>query len=272
MILRAPGREGGVMRPGDERLHQAIAQRGEKMLPFYRSMIVWKDLYTVWGGEFDWSYGALGIVSFSNELWNMRNVDRGAAAPSNEDSAAFLRYVLLNDGVVKWHPFQHPTYGAIEIGGTKKEWGRTPPSFLLEEECHRNMAFTLYHADQMPRLSLSDVKLEKLDDGLYKIWVEIENSRLIPTHTEQDAINHINSPDLVLLKGPTVKVLSAGRVTDRYFKRVEAVERRPERVELKNIAGMGTARVQFVVSGHGQFTVSVDSAKGGLLETTQELP
>ncbi len=272
MILRAPGREGGVMRPGDERLHQAIAQRGEKMLPFYRSMIVWKDLYTVWGGEFDWSYGALGIVSFSNELWNMRNVDRGAAAPSNEDSAAFLRYVLLNDGVVKWHPFQHPTYGAIEIGGTKKEWGRTPPSFLLEEECHRNMAFTLYHADQMPRLSLSDVKLEKLDDGLYKIWVEIENSRLIPTHTEQDAINHINSPDLVLLKGPTVKVLSAGRVTDRYFKRVDAVERRPERVELKNIAGMGTARVQFVVSGHGQFTVSVDSAKGGLLETTQELP
>jgi len=272
MILRAPGREGGVMRPGDERLHQAIAQRGEKMLPFYRSMIVWKDLYTVWGGEFDWSYGALGIVSFSNELWNMRNVDRGAAAPSNEDSAAFLRYVLLNDGVVKWHPFQHPTYGAIEIGGPKKEWGRTPPSFLLEEECHRNMAFTLYHADQMPRLSLSDVKLEKLDDGLYKIWVEIENSRLIPTHTEQDAINHINSQDLVLLKGPTVKVLSAGRVTDRYFKRVEAVERRPERVELKNIAGMGTARVQFVVSGHGQFTVSVDSAKGGLLETTQELP
>jgi hypothetical protein len=272
MILRAPGREGGVMRPVDERLHQAIAQRGEKMLPFYRSMIVWKDLYTVWGGEFDWSYGALGIVSFSNELWNMRNLDRGSAPPSSEDGASFLKYVLLGDGVVKWHPFNHPTYGPIEIGGTKKQWGRTPPSFLLEEECHRNMAFTLYHADQMPRLAISEVKMEKLDDGLYKIWVEIENTRIIPTHTDQDVTHHINSPDLVSLSGPNVKVLTAGRVTDRFFKRVEAVERRPERVELPSIPGMGTARVQFVVSGRGRFTVTVDSVKGGLLESTQLLP
>ena len=272
MILRAPGREGGVMRAPDERLHQTLAQRGEKMLPFYRSMIVWKDLYTVWGGEFDWSYGALGIVSFSNELWSMRNLDRGAAAPSQEDSAVFLRHVLLNDGVVKWHSFDHPTYGPIEIGGTKKQWSRTPPSFLLEEECHRNMAFTLYHADQMPLLRITEVKMEKLDERLYRVWVEVENARLIPTHTDQDVINNINAPDIVSLKGDDVKVLSAGRVMDRFFKRVEEVERRPERVELRNIPGMGVVRVQFVVSGRGKFTVTVDSAKGGLLETTQELP
>lgn len=272
MILRAPGREGGVMRGRDEQLHQTLAQRGEKMLPFYRSMIVWKDLYTVWGGEFDWSYGALGIVSFSNELWSMRNLDRGAAAPSPEDGAAFLKYVLLNDGVVKWHPFNHPTYGPIEIGGTKKQWSRTPPSFLLEEECHRNMAFTLYHADQMPLLRIAEVKMEKLDDGLYKIWVTIENSRLIPTHTEQDVLNHINAPDLVSLAGTNVKVLSAGRVADRFFKRVDPVSRRPERVEVPNIPGMGTVRIQFVVSGRGRFAVSVDSAKGGLVESSQELP
>lgn len=272
MILRAPGREGGAMRGNDERLHQTIAQRGEKMLPFYRSMIVWKDLYTVWGGEFDWSYGALGIVSFSNELWTMRNVDRGGGGPSQDDSAAFLRHVLLNDGVVKWHPFNHPTFGPIEIGGTKKQWSRTPPSFLLEEECHRNMAFTLYHADQMPLLRISEVKIEKVDDGLYKIWIEIENARLIPTHTEQDVINHINPPNIVSLNGANLKVLFAGRVTDPYFKRVEAVERRPERVEVATIPGMGAARVQFVVSGRGKFTVTVDSAKGGLLETTQNLP
>jgi murein tripeptide amidase MpaA len=272
MILRAPGREGGVMRGRDEQLHQTIAQRGEKMLPFYRSMIVWKDLYTVWGGEFDWSYGALGIVSFSNELWSMRNVDRGAAAPAQEDGAAFLKYVLLNDGVVKWHPFNHPTYGPIEIGGTKKQWSRTPPSFLLEEECHRNMAFTLYHADQMPLLRITEVKMEKIDEGLYKIWVTIENSRLIPTHTEQDNMNHINAPDLVSLSGANVKVLSAGRVTDRFFKRVDPVQRRPERVEVSNIPGMGTVRLQFVVSGRGKFTVTVDSAKGGLVEAAQELP
>jgi murein tripeptide amidase MpaA len=272
MILRAPGREGGVMRSADETLHQVLAQRGEKMLPFYRSMIVWKDLYTVWGGEFDWSYGAQGIVSLSNELWSMRNLDRGAAAPSPEDGIAFLKYVLLNDGLVKWHPFNHPTFGAIEIGGTKKQWSRTPPSFLLEEECHRNMAFTLYHADQMPLLRISELEMEKLDDRLYRVIVEVDNARLIPTHTDQDVVNHINAPDLVSLQGAEIKVLSAGVVTDRFFRKVEPVERRPERVELSNIPGLGAARVQFLLSGSGRFTVTLDSVKGGLITVTQQLP
>jgi len=57
--------------------------------------------------------------------------------------------VLLGDGFVPWQEYDHPTYGKIEIGGRKKEWGRIPPSFLLEEELHRNMAFALYHAGMM---------------------------------------------------------------------------------------------------------------------------
>ena len=180
--------------------------------------------------------------------------------------------MLLNDGVVKWHSYTHPTFGQIEIGGTKKTWSRVPPSFLLEEECHRNMAFTLYHADQIPLLTLNEVQMEKIDDGLFKVLVTVENRRLIPTRTEQDVINKINTPDLFLLKGDNVKVISAGRVTDRFSNRFEAVERRPERVEIPTIPGIGVVRVQFVVSGSGRFTITVDSVKGGVLEATQTLP
>jgi hypothetical protein len=272
MILRPPGREGGLMRPQDDRIFQFIAQRGEKMLPFYRSMIVWKDLYTVWGGEFDWFYGARGIIAFSNELWNMRNLDRSSSPPSDEDEAAFLKYVLLNEGTVKWHEFDHPTYGKIEIGGTRKTWSRTPMSFLLEEECHRNMAYTLYHADQMPRVRIAEIKTETIAGGLHKIWVTIENQRLIPTRSAQDVSSHISPPDVVTLSGPGVKVVSSGRVTDRFFKRVEAVKRRPERVEVDSIPGMDAVRVQFVVSGTGEFRVTTDSAKGGLTTKDGKLP
>ena len=42
--------------------------------------------------------------------------------------------------------------------------------------------------------------------------------------------------------------------------------------EVGTIPGMGTVRVQFVVSGRGKFTVTVDSPKGGVFESTQELP
>jgi hypothetical protein len=272
MILRGPGREGGAMNSRDERVLILIGEQGEKTLPFYRSIIIWDDLYTTWGSSLDWLYGGRGILSFSNELWTSRNLYKTPNPPSDEQEAEFIEHVLMGDGVVPWQEYEHPTYGKIEIGGNKKEWGRLPPSFLLEEELHRNMAFTLYHADMMPLLEISNVKVEKLGENLFKIWVTIENQRLIPTRSAQDVAHHISPPDIVSVEGDEIRVLSSGRVTDRFFKRVQAVERRPERVELDSIEGMGAARVQFIVEGKGEFTVSVDSTKGGLLKQSQLLP
>jgi hypothetical protein len=134
------------------------------------------------------------------------------------------------------------------------------------------MAFTLYHADMMPLLEISEVKVKPLGESLFNIWITIENRRLIPTRTGQDVAHHISPPDIVSVEGDELRILSSGRVTDRFFKRVQAVERRPERVELSAIDGMSAARVQFIVEGKGQFTVTIDSAKAGLLKKSQLLP
>ena len=272
MILRGPGHEGGEMRPADARLLETIGARGERILPYYRSIISWKDLYTTWGDADTWLYAARGALAYTNELWTASNLYKKEDSPSDEEEAEFLKHVLLDDGVVPWRPYDHPTYGRIEIGGRKKEWGRVPPSFLLEEELHRNMAFSLYHAGAMPLLQISDVSVEPLGDGLFKVWVTVENQRLMPTRTAQDVDHRINPPDLITLRGDQVQVVASGRVLDRYFKRVEAVESRPERVELETIGGMDAVRVQFVVKGHGGFTITVDSAKGGWLTKDASLP
>jgi hypothetical protein len=235
-------------------------------------MIIWKDLYTTWGNEIDWFYGGRGILSFTNELWTSRNLYKGTGSPSDEHEADFIKYVLMGDGFVPWQQYEHPTYGTIEIGGDKKEWGRVPPSFLLEEELHRNMAFTLYHADMMPLLQISEIKVESLGDSLFRIWVTIENKRLIPTRTGQDVAHHISPPDIVSLKGDEIHVLSSGLVIDKFLKRASAVKRRPERVELDTIYSINAVRVQFIVEGKGQFTITVDSAKAGLLKKSQLLP
>ena len=272
MILQTPGSESGPRHDKDERVLGLIGERGEKILPFYRSMILWKDLYTAWGSELDWLYGGRGILSFANELWTSKNLYRTSGSPSDEQQAEFIKYVLMDDGLVPWREYEHPTYGMIEIGGRRKEWGRVPPSFLLEEELHRNMAFTLFHADMMPLIEISEVEIEKLGDSLFKIWVTIENKRLIPTRTSQDVARHISPPDVVSIKGNNLRVLSGGRVTDRFFKRVDAVKRRPYRVELDTIDSMSAARVQFVVEGKGEFTITVDSAKAGLFTKSPLLP
>ncbi|MEN6425600.1 MAG: M14 family metallopeptidase [Phycisphaerales bacterium] len=272
MILRGPGREGGEMKEADDRLLQMIADRGEKILPYYRSMISWQDLYTTWGDEDTWLYGARGILAYTCEMWTAQNLYKTDGDPSEEQEADFIRHVLQDDGVVAWHEFNHPTYGQIEIGGMKKEWGRLPPSFLLEEELHRNMVFALYHASMMPLLRIADVAVEPLASRQFKLWVTIENSRPMPTRTGQDMDHHISPPDLVSIEGNDLKVLSSGLVTDRFFKQVRAVESRPQRVEIDTIDGMDAARVQFIVQGSGSFTVTVDSAKGGMLRKDGSLP
>ena len=272
MILRGPGRDGGEMKRADEQLLETIGQRGERILPYYRSIITWKDLYTTWGDEDTWLYGGRGILAYTDEMWTPRNLYKNGQPPSDEEEAEFIKQVLLGDGLVAWKPYNHPTYGPIEIGGEKKEWGRTPPSFLLEEELHRNMAFTLYHAGTLPLLRISDVNVAPLGGNLFKVWVTVENQRMMPTRTAQDVDHQISPPDVVSIRGEGVKVISSGCVTDRFFKRVEAVECRPERVELETISGMEAARVQFILQGSGRFTVTVDSARGGLLRKDAALP
>ena len=54
----------------DVNVYDEIGREGERMLPFYRYMVIWKDLYTVFGGFVTWTYESLGIVSFTNELWS----------------------------------------------------------------------------------------------------------------------------------------------------------------------------------------------------------
>jgi hypothetical protein len=272
MILRGPGHEGGAMKGADSRLLEAIGAQGERILPYYRSIISWKDLYTTWGDEDTWLYAARGILAYTNEMWTSSNLYKREDFPSDEEEAEFLKRVLMDDGVVPWRPYHHPTYGDIEIGGHKKEWGRVPPSFLLEEELHRNMAFTFYHAGTMPLLRIRDVNVVPLGGELFKIWVTVENQHMVPTRTAQDVDERISPPDIVSLQGEHIQVVSAGRVLDRFFKRVEAVEARPERVALDTIGGMDAARVQFVVKGRGGFAVTVDSAKGGLLQKEASLP
>jgi len=274
MILRGPTREGGDIQPGDDRVLAYIAERGAKMLPHYRSLVSWKDLYTTLGDEMEWFYGARGILGLVNELWTPDNLYREEIArdeAGQRKTLEFIRYLLMNDGVVAWHEVEHPTYGKIEVGGTKKEWGRVPPSFLLEEECHRNALFTVYHGEMMPLVRFGEVTREKLARKLHRVWVEVVNEGLMPTRCAQDVANHISPPDIMSVSGERAKVISSGRVVDRFFKKVEPTKIRHHRVEFDTVSGMGTVRAQFIVSGTGSITISYDSAKGGLLSKKVEL-
>ncbi len=277
MILRGPGasyRTGDFPR-ADIAVYDEIANAGVEMLPFYRSMILYADLYTVHGGFINWISEGLGIVSFTNELWTDQRILQTGEAPADEK--ARMRWadrMLFGQTLSEWKTVDHPEFGEVLVGGSNKWASRTPPSFMLEEECHRNFAFTMFHAQQMPRLEWERREVRKLGDRLWEVTIEVGNSGLIPSRTARAAERKIGMPDVVTVTGEGIRVATAGtlgRFTDRSM---TPVAHRPERMTLEaGVPGRGRVVLRFLIEGDEGRTMTIRCAaeKATDIETTVEL-
>ncbi|MEJ2547966.1 MAG: M14 family metallopeptidase [Gemmatimonadota bacterium] len=263
MILRGPGTESDTVQAADLRVMDEIGEKGEMILPGYRYISIWEDLYTTWGNELDWFYGGRGIITFSNELWTSFNYFRETAEDERWDRSdyRFDRYLLFGEAIVPWTAVDHPQYGPIEVGGVKRQYTRAIPGFLLREEAHRNMAFTLYQAGQMPLARVDSVEVNSLGNGVSEVRALISNRKLTPTRTEQDVLHGISPPDRIRIEGG--RVIAGFRLENPLQDIAVEQEHRPERIEVERIDRMGTIAVKWLVRGGGPFTVTVESAKGG---------
>jgi hypothetical protein len=259
MILRGPGAESyGEYERDDVRVFDELGKAGEKMLPFYRYMILWKDLYTVYGGFATWGYEGLGIISFTNELWNSEQQwGDGKNKPDPKQAWFFDDKLLSGAGFVDWHPFDHPFYGKVEIGGFRKDYGRVPPTFMIEEMLHRNAMFNISHAKAMPLVTINDATATALGDGLLAVDVVFRNLHAIPTRTAHAAKHKIGEPDAFTIAGKDIEILAGGFRTDRWRpERITLAEREPARLLRENgIGSREDVRVRWFVRGKGDRAV-----------------
>jgi hypothetical protein len=264
MLLRGPGAEedAGSYNNDDVRIYDAIGKKGELLIPGYRYLIVHKDLYTAWGGELDWFNSGRGIFTFSNELFTSYMYFNRQGS-GQEDVYAFDQSLLFGDAIVTWQEYDHPQFGKIEIGGVKKNFTRADPGFLLESDAHRNMAFCIYHAYHMPKLVVEEMTEKNLGGGLTEITVVITNKRMIPTHSSLDLRYKIERPDYISIQGP--KVIAGMVVENRDLNIAREQKNNPATLEVSNIPGMGSVTVRWIVSGGKNYTIRVDSKKGGVV-------
>ena len=260
MILRGPSIKGGgaeAYSRNDDEVIEKIGRTGEKIIPGYRLLTIWKDMYTVWGGELDWMHGN-GCFVYSNELWTSYLMFYDS---TNTDQYEFDRLLLFDDAFIPWQKATHPQYGEVEIGGFKKTLGRLHPGFLIETDAHRNAAFCIYNAYELPLLGVTNITIKPLEGGLKEVSATIENKRMIPTHSASNIKFRIDPPDYVFLDGGTV--LSGMIVDDVLLNRTTEQKKNPQRLELNNISGNSQADVRWIVKGGSKFTVRVESVKGG---------
>lgn len=134
---------------------------------------------------------------------------------------------------------------------------------MLEEELHRNMAFALYHAHHMPKLSIDKVSEKDLGGGMREITVVIKNDRMMPTHASQDLKYKIERPDYVTISGVDVQAGMIVQDMDLGISTEQKVD--PAKMVLENIPGNSTVTLRWIVTGRGTPKITVDSAKGGLI-------
>jgi hypothetical protein len=138
------------------------------------------------------------------------------------------------------------------------------------ETFHRNMAFTLYHADEMPIMRLGETRVESMGDGLYKVQVDIINERLIPSITARAMNNRVVRPDLLTIDG-NVEIVAAGWVVDknRPGKTQMIDQEELDRIMVRSgHPGRTTKTIEYLVRGSGNMEVTYSSVKGGTASTT----
>lgn len=279
MILRGPGAAYMASAyAGDLAVYQEIQRVGEQMLPYYRALVTHADLYQVHGGESHWASESLGIVAFTNELWTegkffQRDVDR----PSADQMWLFRDRLQFGATFTPYKEFDHPQFGTVLIGGLNKWSSRVTPTFMLEEECHRNAAFTIYHAACMAHVSFDRTGVRRLGPRLWEVTVQLRNEQPIPSRTSRQASRNIGRADLLICTPGEGRVVTSGRINTWRDQQIQETRFEPERIRLNTgVPGRGVVIHRFIIdAAQGAtvaFTYDAERANSAAVEVTLQEP
>lgn len=263
----------------DLKMYKALGMRGEEILKEYALLNIHDDLYKTHGDEISFAYLHTGAMCFSNELWQ-REYDYNKDGVISE--AELLKWNderLHGRGFIPWESYQHPQYGAIEIGGWHQFAMRIPPADDLEDMCQRNTTFVLFHAASLPEVTFQTHSIKRIASGVYQVDAWIVNNGFMDSFPQQAILVKQSKPIRIrLFTSENISVV-AGSVVDAHFPKIDMVRRRhaPYRqyntVMIPVLYGRQEKRVQWVIqktgSGQGWVQLQSESSKGGVDQTNR---
>jgi hypothetical protein len=286
MLLRGPSRNGlGEYPQQDVAVYDFLGKQGERIIPGYRYMISWKDLYTTYGDSGEWITQTAGAYFFCAEVFQGQSeafkgvserpepgTPREEAVRDIFDEGVTERERLkFSDNVVQgelyrpWKPFKHPTYGDIEIGGWVKMSSRLGAPFMIKDLVHRNAMAALFTAKHLPEVSLEVFEVKALGGDLFRVRTRLANPKAMPTMSALAQKVKLYPQDTLTVGGTGAKVVAGGLLVDPYRDQAVYKKDRPE-LQFTVVPGFGKVEHQFLVQGRGEITVRYSSPHGGKLE------
>ena len=274
MILRGPGSKlSGMYPPSDVKVYDYLGLEGEKIIPGYRYLKGFKDMYTTHGDFDEWMFSNMGIYGFVGELFmSSQERYRKPGEKTGRESESYYGGTpaeekqkfndIVNQGVMfrDWKKFDHPQFGEVEIGGWRTFTTRVPPLFMLPEMLHRNASLVMFTAQHAPEIELESIEVKSLGNGLHRIRVRAGNEKAIPTLSSKAFQKNLTRKDILKIEGKGIEVVSGGVIQDIHFDRIDPVEYRPWLI-FTHVPSFGKREVQWIVKGSGKATVTFDSIK-----------
>jgi hypothetical protein len=125
------------------------------------------------------------------------------------------------------------------------------------------MSFVVYHAYQTPKLEITELAEKTMGGGLTEVTAVVSNVRIMPTHSSQDLKYKIERPDYISIENSSVV---AGMIVDnRDMGITHEQKNNPSKIGVENIPGMGSVTVRWIIKNGKNYSIKVDSRKGGVV-------
>lgn len=227
---------GVLLRPYDDRAddefptddlwtYQKIGDKGTQITS-YPNISVFHDFkyhpkQVITGGFDSWAYEHMGLFSWTVEFWSPQKqagIEKYKFIDwyrehDVEDDLKMLKWndeILKGKGFVKWHAFNHPQLGKVELGGWDFQymWTNPPPEFL-EKEISPFPEWIVWHALISPKLAFYELNVTSLGKDTFQVRLAVENTGWLPTYVTKKALEKKLTrgiiAEIVLPKGATLQ-------------------------------------------------------------------
>ena len=210
------------------------------------------------GGDFySWAYFHYGRYSFSTPGWwvpkSKPDTTKKEKAFSVEDAGAnYLRWSAsegITNNFTEWKSVQHPDFPGqkVEVGGIDPFVLITPPYKLVADLVKKNSTFLVKLASYQPELDITNIKTEKLSDGLTRITLEVINKGALASHSKLGERSY-------WVKRINVKVNTSATQSIISGKKIQL---------LNSLEGYSSQKLSWLIKGSGKLTIEAGSPTTG---------
>lgn len=262
----AQGRRGGGSRQMTQ-WHAADVQSLHHVASMYKEMIDSPPAVrtTAGTGDFsEWAYYHYGRMSFSTPGWWVPRMERTAEAntrsgnqqrvePGEDPVANYLQWAdkekISTSIFSDWTEITHPDFPGkkVEVGGLHPFVLHNPPAGMISDLVEKHTRFIGKLAGMAPFIGFTDVRTEKIDEGLTRVSLKVFNHGLLPTLT------HVGERSYFLKRIAVNVDLSAD----------QRVISGKQRQTLGAIPGRGYVELSWLIQGKGAVTIGASSPNTG---------